>query len=255
MSVHFESGYTQDDYARFLWDKLSGTVTATSSASGFDAANADAVDTASWWQPNTSSGTWTIAYASAQNVDSVGIAAHTLSGVLVTIQAEISSVWTTVLSFTPSDNSAILAIFDTVSATGIRITIAAQERIGVVYSGVALKMPLHGYAKIGLFDLNRQASLTSYISEGGQLLGRFIQRRGLQASFTYEYLAEDWYRTNFDPFAVSAQTEPFFVAARPSGYPTDCAYAWCDATITPQRMGVANFLSVSFTAQGHADAA
>lgn len=259
MAVFYTAGYASAatypmTHARILWDNLPGTISATSDAEGFEAANAGSVDTSSWWQPSAASGTWTIAYSSAQDVDAVGIGAHTLSGVTVTIQAEIASVWTTVTTIVPADNSAILALFQTVNCTGIRVTISASARIGVIYTGTALAMQRAGYTSVGLIDLGRQAGLTSYISEGGQLMARFVQRRGLQSQYSWNHLTEDWYRANFDPFALAAQTEPFFIAARPQGYASDVAYAWVNDPITPSRMGIKNFLTVQFTAMGHADA-
>ncbi|BAQ71258.1 hypothetical protein NHU_04136 [Rhodovulum sulfidophilum] len=155
----------------------------------------------------------------------------------------------------PSDDSAILYLFDPVETDGIRVSVSEPARIGVVYTGKALEMPRMGYTDLGMIDLGRTAVLASYISEGGQLMGRFIQRAGLSGAFEWQNLPEDWYRQTFDPFARAARTEPFFIAARPEGYPTDCAYAWVDDPIMPARQGMRNFVSVGFTATGHADAA
>ncbi|RAP36842.1 hypothetical protein BYZ73_22015, partial [Rhodovulum viride] len=96
-------------------------------------------------------------------------------------------------------------------------------RIGVIGTGRALAMPRRGYTDLGMIDLGRSATLTSHVSEGGQLMGRFLQRSGLSGSFSWQNLPEDWYRATFDPFARAARTEPFWIAARPEGYPTDCA--------------------------------
>ncbi|ARC90231.1 hypothetical protein B5V46_17265 [Rhodovulum sp. MB263] len=155
----------------------------------------------------------------------------------------------------PSDDSAILHLFDPVETDGIRVSVSEPARIGVIGTGRALPMPRMGYTDLGMIDLSRTATLTSHVSEGGQLMGRFIQRAGLSGSFEWQNLPEDWYRQAFDPFARAARTEPFFIAARPEGYPTDCAYAWVDDPILPARQGVRNFASVGFTATGHADAA
>ncbi|MBL3552582.1 hypothetical protein JMM51_10230 [Rhodovulum sulfidophilum] len=82
-----------------------------------------------------------------------------------------------------------------------------------MYTGKALGMPRMGYTNLGPTDLGRTAVLTSYISEGGQLMGRFIQRAGLSGAFEWQNLPEDWYRQIFDPFTRAARTEPFFIAA------------------------------------------
>ena len=259
MAVTYTAGYaaaaTQPmKHARILWSRLTGTVTATSAADGFAAANAATIDTASWWQPVSAPASWTITFAGARTVDAVGIAAHRLTGATVTIAALVSGSWVDVVTLTPTDNSAILALFAAVSCTAVRVTTSIVARIGVIYAGQALAMARPGYTALGLADLGRQAVLTSYVSEGGQLLARYIQRRGLAASYEWEHLTEAWYRANFDAFAVSAQTEPFFIAARPQDVPTDCVYGWVDEPITPARMGIRDLMSVGFSLMGHADA-
>ncbi|MFP1646123.1 hypothetical protein [Pontitalea aquivivens] len=259
MAVFYTAGYASAatypmTHARILWDNLPGTISADNAEEGFEATNAGSVDTVSWWIPTTATGFWQIDYAAPQTVDAVGIGAHDLAGVLVVVFAEIGGSYVEVASATPEDNSALMFLFPAVETTGIGIYIGGKKRIGVVYTGQALEMQRAGYTSLGLIDLSRQAGLTSYISEGGQLMARFVQRRGLQAQYSWEHLTEDWYRANFDPFALAAQTEPFFIAARPQGYASDVAYAWVNDPITPSRMGVNNFLSVGFTAMGHADA-
>ncbi|MBL3608202.1 phage head spike fiber domain-containing protein [Rhodovulum sulfidophilum] len=179
------------------------------------------------------------------------------SSYLRTTSAPVTSFWEAMSdAWTwPEDDGAILELFEPGEETGIGISVSKECRIGVVYTGKALEMPRMGYTNLGPTDLGRTAVLTSYISEGGQLMGRFIQRAGLSGAFEWQNLPEDWYRQTFDPFARAARTEPFFIAARPEGYPTDCAYAWVDDPIVPARQGMRNFVSVGFTATGHADAA
>ncbi|PTW43891.1 phage head spike fiber domain-containing protein [Rhodovulum kholense] len=426
-------------HARILWDRLTGTVSATSAAEGFEAALAATVETNSWWQPVAAPASWQIEFASAQTVDAIGIGAHTLGSsgasarveylsgsalgnlllysqdfalwptltgailgaafapdgstdarwltedtstgahylqsgftavagrtytlsvymrpsasrrlrlalvgpayatpafgdvgadgqfystsgttavssipvgstgwfrvsISATAQASgtanvrfalldaagnssytgtvgsirifgaqaewrtfaapyIRSLSTSATSYwwavsddwlLPSDNSAILHLFAPVSTLGLRLSISKVARIGVIGTGLALAMPRRGYTDLGMIDLGRSATLTSHVSEGGQLMGRFLQRSGLSGSFAWQNLSEDWYRATFDPFARAARTEPFWIAARPEGYPTDCAYAWVDDVIAPSRQGRRNFVSVGFTATGHADAA
>ena len=259
MSVYFSTGYATGaaqpmTHARILWQNLAGTITASTEADGFAAANAGRIDTASWWMPTAAPAWWQIDYASTKTVDAVGIAAHTLAGIEVTISALVAAAWVDVATITPADNSALLVLFEAVQADAVRISIAATARIGVVYTGAALEMPRMGYTNLGPIDLGRQVVLRSYISEGGQLLNRFIQRRGLAGQLSWANLPEDWYRANMDAFSLTAQTEPFFIATRPEGYASDCAYCWTDSVITPQRAGVRNFMNLQINVTGHADA-
>lgn len=239
-------------HARILWDKLPGTITASSSADGRPAERAGEIDTASWWMPASAPGWWQIAFPSPQVVDAVGIAAHQLDGVRVTVSGRIYGTWVELIEVTPADRSAILMLFRAVEVDAIRVTIGAARLVGVIYTGAALAMPVDGYVNMGALDLGRTASLTSYVSEGGQLLKRYLQRTGLSGSVAWEQIREPWYREHFDPFVLRAMTEPFFMAFRPRRGLKDCVYAWVDDVITPARMGVQNFMSVSFDIQAHA---
>ncbi len=239
-------------HARILWDNLPGAISASSSAEGRAAERAGQIDTASWWQPAAAPGWWQITYPSPQVVDSVGIAAHQLDGVTVAVTGLVSGAWVDLIEVMPMDRSAILMLFRAIEVEAIRVTISAARMIGVIYAGAALAMPVDGYVKMGALDLGRTATLTSYVSEGGQLLKRYLQRTGLSGSVAWEQIREPWYREHFDPFVLRAMTEPFFMAFRPRRGLKDCVYAWVDDVISPARMGVQNFVSVSFDIQAHA---
>ena len=255
MAVYWTAGYAAASldmrHARILHTKLAGTVSASTEAEGRAAERADAVDTASWWLATAAPAWWQILYAAAETVDAVGIVAPDLIGVEISVEAEIGGVWTEVATHTPTAAGAILILFAAVECTGIRVNIDEAKRIAVIYTGEALQMLRMGYSSLGMIDLSRQAVLTSYISEGGQLLKRSIQRMGLAASYSWQNIPESWWRANGDAWAVAALTEPFFIAARPAGSASDCAYAWVDAAIIPERQGVLDFVSISIEAQAH----
>lgn len=255
MAVIIAPGHVPEQpltHARVLWQALAGAVSATSAAGGYPAERAAAVDTASWWLPAAAPASWSIRYDTVQTVDAVGIAAHELAGAEVRIAALLAGVWQDLATLTPADNSAILVLLPRVETTSVRVSIDGVAPVGVIYTGRVLALPVPEYTALPMLDLCRQATLTSYVSEGGQLLARFVQRQGRAGTCAWRHLPEDWYRTAFDPFARAALTEPFFLAARPGGYPEDCVYGWVDAPIVPSRMGVKTFLSVSFEVQAHA---
>lgn len=258
--IYFTNEYASDaaaaglpmTHARILWDNLPGTITASSEAEGRAAERAGQIDTASWWEPTSAPGWWQIDFGSAKPVDAVGIAAHELDGAAVLIEVKVGGSWVEAIEIEPSTRAAIMTLTREKNATAIRVTSDKVAKIGVIYAGKALAMPRAGYSSLGMVDLGRDATLTSYVSEGGQLLKRSIQRSGLSAECSWDHLPEDWYRQTFDPFALRARTEPFFLASRPSDYPRDCAYCWVDAPIVPSRMGIKNFLSAGFTVKAHA---
>jgi hypothetical protein len=259
--AQFDEGATPETYtseyparhARILYADTPGVFAATSEADGFDAENAQLISTNSWWKPEANAQTLTNTFTTASVIDCIGIAAHTLAGATVELEYNFLGLWTTITEFVPADNSSIMVLFPAKQVTGVRVTASGTNRIGRFMAGQALAMPRPGYTTLGQIDLKREASIRTYISEGGQLLGKFVERRGLMASYQWQHIPEDWYRANFDAFTLSAQTLPFFIAARPEGYETDVAYAWTDEVIMPERMGMKNWLSVGFNARGHAD--
>jgi hypothetical protein len=94
MSVFIEPGFTGSvapiNNPRIGAFPASGTVTATSEAVGFEAANAASDLTYRAWRPTALPATWTQTFASAQSVSYVGLAAHNLAsrGNRVTIQTQ-----------------------------------------------------------------------------------------------------------------------------------------------------------------------
>lgn len=242
--------------AVILWDNaLAGaTFTATSEREGFEAINAQATDTASWWWPAIA-GTITMTLAGDTEIDGVGIAAHTLGtdGAGATVQGLISGVWTTLHpEIEPADNEAIMVMFRRVTVTAVRITLDAPARIGVVYAGPELVMPQRVYASGTPLNLVLSTSYETNKSQTGQFLGRSIIANARPFNPTWTHLTEAWVRSDFLPFILAARLDPFFAALRPDATPEDVGYIWTASDIVPQRMGVKNYMQVQISGEAHA---
>lgn len=262
MAVSFTAGYQAATDRPLTCSRLlpaqlpAGTVSATGSAAGYPAEDAATPGTAAWWCPATAGDSWQILFDATTMIDTIALLG-VFAGITLSIEVLIEDDWQEILALTPTDNEAVLHLFAPVAADGLRVTPASPEGTGpaylaVVACGEALVMRVPEYSGAPLLDLAKAVTPTSYVSDGGQFIARFVQRKGRTGTLSWEYLPEAWYRAEVLPFTVLAETLPFFVACRPDGTPTDCVYAWTSAAIVPKRMGVRDFLSVSFEVTGYA---
>lgn len=230
-------------------------VTVSTEAVGFEGANLENGLTYGHWMPTTLPATarWDAIVPTACNY--VGIAAHTLGEFdnLVEVQhSSDNSVWTTAISGIVQSNAPTLFLFRTVTARYWRIQISGGTgipAIGVIYIGKVLEMQRPIFQGHSPITMSRETTIKPNRSEGGQFLGRSIIRTGVSSQYQFQNLTDDWVRSNFDPFIISARKYPFFIAWRPETYP-EVAYGWENGDIVPTNSGPRNLMSVSFNVQG-----
>ncbi len=267
MSVHYTSGYVAASplpmtHARILWEAL--TVEAVTSSGEADGHPADRVivpDTSTWWLSTTGDAerTITLDFGALRDVDAVGIAGHNCGGQAVLIEGATDvglTTWETFDGIAPQDDSTILSLGGPAEYYGIRITVDVLDvdvatKISVIYAGVALVMPVRGYGDLGPIDLGMDVDINTHRTESGQLAGRFINFTGARGSLLWTHLTEAWVRLTLLPFLKTAIRLPFFIATRPSAYPTDCAFAWTIKNVIPQRMKMKTYMSVQMEVHAH----
>lgn len=211
------------------------------------------------WRP-TSGDTAVYTISSAATVDYFGIGAHNLGSADATVTIQTASspggTLTTRATVTPNDDKAIMVLLtDEISVREIRLTVTGSNtELGVFYAGKALVMQRPIFGGHTPITLSSVTNFNSNASDAGQWLGRDIVRQGVETSYSWELLTDQWYREYFQPFVVSAKTTPFFIAWRPDLYPDEVAYCWTEDDISPSnRGGSTKFMSVSFNAQGYAE--
>jgi hypothetical protein len=241
-------------HARIGYAKHSGTITASTAAGGFPATAADNALTYSFWKPLALPATWEIDYGEIKAIDYVGIAAHEfdVNGNTVALQVWNGSAWVSIASTSPTDNSPLVFIFDelTVSKVRLSITGGAAPRVGVIYTGTALVMERAIYDGHSPINLSSVTGYTTNISESGQWLGRSVKSQGMATSYQWSNLTAVWYREYFQPFVLSAKTQPFFIAWRPETFPDETAYCWTRQDIKPTNSGGRDLMSVTLNAEG-----
>jgi hypothetical protein len=199
--------------------------------------------------------------AAIVGIDFVAIGAHNLGSsgaeVAVWISPTVNGVFTQVALINPTNDNAIMVLFDETVTADVKITLGGgtvDREIGYVSAGTALVMPRPIYGGHTPIVLTPETTYQQNTSSGGQFLGRNIIRKGISTNFEWNHLQPDFIRGEFQLFVQSAKTTPFFIAWRPAEYPEDVALVHTVNDIHPENMGGGHrFMMVSFEVNGHAD--
>jgi hypothetical protein len=232
-----------------------GTATASTAQALFPASAPLNSLTYEYWRPTALPATWTLDGGTSKLANYFGIAAHTLgtSGCTITIASSDDDVtYVDIDTLTPTDDSAIMFLFAGVTARYWRLSISGGTlpSVGVIYVGPVLEMMRPCFAGVSPINLSRVSVIRPNKSEGGQWIGRSVIRSGTSMNAQYNNLGGAWYRANFDPFVVSAISNPFFYAWRPLDYPDGVGYVSVDKDIKPVNSNSRDLMSVSFAMVG-----
>lgn len=233
-----------------------GTITASTTATGYFAEGPDNSLTYEKWKPTASTGTWEHDFTSSTTADYCCIGAHNLgtSGSTINVQYWTGAAWSDLCAATAiSDDMPIMVIFAPQAATKFRLNISAgtsAPSIGVIKFGQSLQMQRALYGGHAPLDLSRQTSMQSNISETGEFLGRTKIRTQFSTSFEWKHLTAAWVRTNWRPFQLAIETEPFFIAWRPETF-SEVGLCQSDEMPIPQNMGIKDFMSVTLNVRGY----
>ena len=200
------------------------------------------------WKPTALAATWEYNHGSTGTCDYCCIGAHTLgtSGNTLEVQYWSGSAWVDLIPATAITNDmAVMAIFgrQTRQRWRVRITNGTVPEIGVVKFGLSMQMPRPIYGGHAPLEMGRQTQLRSNYSETGEFLGRTRQRVQMSAAFAWQHLSASWVRSTFRPFQKAMETEPFFLAWRPSEF-SEVALCQTDEVPIPQNMGIRDLMSV-----------
>lgn len=226
-----------------------GTVSASSTATGYYADGPQSNTTYKKWGVDTFPATWVETYPEYTGfVDCCAIAAHNLGTVGADIDVEYydGTAWQSVASGSIEDDSPIMVLFDPVQSAQWRISIsgvgetlidgdgeevtdsdgelllssgdASTAIIGVIRFGKAMQMPRAVYQGYTPSQGNRNTTKTTNESARGEFLGSITLRTSLNSSVSWSLLAAQWVRDEWVPFMIEAENNPFFVAWRPASF-------------------------------------
>lgn len=212
-------------------------VSADTEAADYPATNlANPATNLEWRAANTTEQYLTVAVASIDPVDYVGIARHNLSSAVIAVSVgyfDDEDDWVELVApFIPRDDAPLLLVFTAQSLVEIKVKFAvgtAAARAAVLYVGKLLvcERGVVPDADLPVPTFARKTSVVNGRSEAGDYLGRVVLGQFLEWNASFKHFLPDWYRTNFDPFVAAAQDDvPFFYAWSPVGYPYEVVFAW-----------------------------
>lgn len=194
-----------------------GTVTASSeSASGAVEQAFDGLTYDAWGSQGNATEYVEVQLGSpTPSVDYMAVAAHTLSGCTLTPQSSSNGAsWTDLASaYVALDDRPIVWEFAETSPNYLRLFIenaTASVRIGAIHAG--LKLTMERGLPVG-FDpptMNEQTKFTNMISEGGQILGRSLVRRGVAVDVMSNNVTWLWARDSWAQFIEIANSYACF---------------------------------------------
>lgn len=240
--IVIEAGFSGTDFPldtpRVAAHAISGTVAASTEAAGFAASFAANLMTYQWWRPTAVPATWDLSFSSAP-VSYIAIVAHDCAtvGATVEVQRWTGSVWVTMASHVPTDNGPILFLLVRRSLDRFRVRVSgAIPTIGVIMGGDVIELPQRSkWVGAVPFDIANQNEYRDTLSEGGQVLDRFMTRRSIPARMEIDHLSETWCDAKITPLRSYAEGAPILIADRPLAYPRSVAFGYVKVPIQPVR--------------------
>ena len=239
----------------------SATITATTEATGFEAANAgnwNLYD--SWKGTHATQNILSFDLGAVTDVDYFAVFGHDVIDYSGTIKFQWSNDgatgWTDLIgTVTPADKSAIFKTFTSVNKRYFRVLLdhtGGAPLLSVVSFGEHLTLSngfMAGFNPIGLTD---DAALNQNISEDGIPLGRSTSVSGSDYVISQTNVTEAWVRSDWMPFIEAAKTQPFFVMWDETNFPLEVVFAWAKLPLN-RRESVTHtvrYMSVSLTITG-----
>lgn len=250
--IYFEAGVTGTygtNHPRVLWNSATrrGTASASTEATGYEAANALSPLEYSYWQATaTTIQDLELSLSSAETINAVGISGHNLGTVGATLQVQRpdgGGGWIDVgPEIEPQDDSPIVVLMQDRSLDGIRLTFYGLPpepvRVAVFYACQVLEFPQRVYVDQGApANMSRRTQFRTNETISGKWTGRSIKRQRNQVDVPLMHIPENWVLANADPFFADARSYPYFLCPRPAAYPQDVQYKWMGSDIVPSRMG------------------
>ena len=259
-----------------LFDNIltEGTLTATSTASGYDVDNLKDYRVYTKWKAAGTTNqylSWNMGgiakvraqtgwYIKLQNnallgaitgsvdtADAIGIVNHNLGtiGAQIDVQYYESGAWNTVLTLNPTTDNAILSTFTSHTSGDWRIKLSgmsAAPEIGVMFLGVHLSFPWPPEAPVS--PVREGIKSKTEISNTGNLLGTNLAFNPKTINHRFTNLTRTWFTTYYEPFwnNHAKLIYPFFYAWDLTNRPNDVFYGYIDdAIIQEEKLSLLNY--------------
>ena len=234
MSVIVTSGFlltspdeVPSDRPRLCVNRVTGTVTASSEASGYPASRADNVFTYAGWKPTAVPATWEIDLGGAEETDYCGIVGQ-YNGASIAVQYYDGS-WNTITEKIPKDDEPVVFLYEKKYGSKLRLYITGQiPIISVIKFGISSAVDRGMQTGFGPGSWNRQNEYVTKFSEGGQVIGRTKKRRGTKQKIMIPDIPESWADDNWDTLRENLENESVFFIWDPTNHPSHIIYGMTD---------------------------
>ena len=204
-------------------------VVGSSSQPGHVAVNVSDQGTALSWKPSVMPATLTVDLGAAQEVDAVGVAAHTLATSAATMFIEHSgdgSTWTAAGSVLPASNDELFILFSPVTARYWRARFTGGiPSVGVLFLGKRFVFP-HA-PTIDYRPLNHARTYEKFFNDslGGNFINNRVRSVGADTEVDMGFVFRNFADTALPAFSVPYNKGMcFFYASCPDKYPLDVGY-------------------------------
>lgn len=240
--IQIETGHVGNTYPltnpRIAAFPVTGTVTASTEATGFEANNANNELTWTFWKPTAVPATWQLDFTST-DVSYCGVASHNIgsTGGTITLQEWDGAMWVLLKAHTPTDDSPILFLFDTRTTDRLRVRITnAIPTIGVIWFGDVTELP-RKCQWTGSLPFNEAVTsvYTGPVSDGGHVLERFATRKAGVCAMEVRNVGETWAAANIPALQGHMGALPIFMADRPEDYPNSVCFGMQSETLIAPR--------------------
>lgn len=181
--------------------------------------------------------------------NAIGIARANWQGQVISVFYDDGFGWIEAGTWQPVPGQPFLGLFDFQTAALWRITVSGSALIAsVIRLGMALSMQRNTYG--GVEPITKRVNTTPKNQLGAHFVGRQVEQTRREQAFNFSKLSPEWVRAYFKPFTRDAKSESAFVAWRPSTYPQDVIYGFCDDDVKPSNEMANGMMKVSFNIEG-----
>jgi hypothetical protein len=219
----------------------SGTITASSEATGYEKERGLDWRPSTWWKPTATGDSWLrVTLPRNQFVNYFAVAAHNLteSGSRIKLQYSLTggSSWVDVTDVVPgfNDQTIFIVLDDTYAAAEWRVLVSNPttiSSIGMIAAGQLLDLTKGQKTGFAPSAYARSAEYNTTESDTGLFLGRSVKRTGRTGQITLDLLDPAWVRSKWMLFVDHAEIKPFFVSWRHEHYANEAVYAWTSGAI------------------------
>lgn len=197
------------------------TMSATSSSS--TATAVQNITTYSRWTP-TAGATITATFSGAKSIDYAAAYITDPAGTY-TLEWYNGSSWTAIGSALSRTGAGCVAwVFETVSASAIRIVCSSTPSIAVIKAGARTQVPVGIPVGYEPSLLNPTEKLTSVPSMTGQILGTQVESWRVEESLSFDLIDPDWINTNWPSLRSLIRTVGVFLAWNLKDAPDQIVY-------------------------------